>query len=136
MRPRRVQTALVLAFGLAAVGCHKEAAVDCPPPPTSGCPDGGGPSFADVYQSVLHPVCDNCHSPDGGEPSMPLITYQQVYGKNGDEIRQIRNQVFYQCLMPPSNALQPLADGGREILWDWIACGAPNNSPVDGGARD
>lgn len=136
VRPRRVQTPLVLAVALAALGCHTTGAVYCPPPPTSGCPDGGGPNFAEVYQNVFHPVCDNCHSPDGGEPSKPLITYQQVYGKNGDEVKQIRNQVFYQCLMPPSNAPQPLPDAGRQVLWDWIACGAPDNPSADGGGAD
>jgi hypothetical protein len=133
--PRRVRTAVVLALALAPLACH-QTAVYCPPPPTSGCPDGGGPSFAgDVYPNVIQPVCVGCHSPDGGESSKPFLTYQQIYGKGGTEAETIRTRVFYQCSMPPSNAPEPLTDGGRQTLWEWIACGAPND-PGDGGAGD
>ncbi len=131
VRPRRARTTVVLALALAPLACH-EASVYCPPAPTSGCPDGGAPSFAnDVYPNIIKPICVGCHSPDGGESKTLLTSYQHVYG----EASQIRNQVFYQCLMPPSNAPETLTDGGRQTLWDWIACGAPND-PVDGGAGD
>jgi mono/diheme cytochrome c family protein len=132
--PRRVWTAVVLALALAPLACH-QTAVYCPPAPTSGCPDGGGPSFSnDVYPNVIVPVCVGCHSPDGGEPSHPFLTYQQIYGKDGTDIGTIRTNVFYTCVMPPSNAPKPLSDDQRQTLWDWLACGAPNNPATDGGA--
>jgi mono/diheme cytochrome c family protein len=132
--PRRVRTAVVLALALAPLACH-QTAVYCPPPPTSGCPDGGGPSYTDVYLNVIQPVCGRCHSPGGQEANMPLTTYQQIYGKNGTKASEIRNQVFDSCLMPPGNAPEMLTDAGRQTLFDWLACGAPNN-PADGGAGD
>jgi mono/diheme cytochrome c family protein len=137
VRPRRVRTAVVLALALAPAACH-QTAVYCPPlPPTSGCPDGGGPSFAeDVYPNVIKPVCVGCHSPDGGEPSMPFLTYQQIYGKGGQEVNEIRQQVFFECAMPPSNAPSMLTDDQRQTLFTWLACGAPNNPVTDGGAGD
>jgi uncharacterized membrane protein len=67
---------------------------------------------------------------------MPLLTYQQIYGQNGMEAHEIYTQVFAYCLMPPSNAPAPLTDGGRQILFNWIACGAPNSPAVDAGAGD
>jgi mono/diheme cytochrome c family protein len=136
VRPRRVQTALVVALGLAPLGCHQTAAY-CPPAPTSGCPDGGGPSFSnDVYPNVFVPVCVGCHSPDGGEPSKPFLTYQEIYGKNGSEVGTLRTNVFYTCIMPPSNAPTTLTDDQRQTLWDWLSCGAPDDSVADGGAGD
>ena len=100
----------------------------------SGCPEAGAPSFADVYMNVISPACIQCHSPGGQEANKPLTTYQQVYG----EASQIRNQVFYQCLMPPSDAPDMLTDDQRQMLWDWIACGAPamTGPATDGGAGD
>jgi uncharacterized membrane protein len=131
VRPRCVETAL-LALALVAVGCHT-AAFDCPAAAPLVCPDGGGPSFSDVYQNVIAPVCDRCHSPGGQEAVMPLTTYQQVYGKNGAEASSIRNQI-QSCLMPPPNQPEVLTDDGRQLLLAWIACGAPNDPVTDGGA--
>ncbi len=133
--PRRVWTAVVLALALAPLACH-QTAVYCPPPPLAN-PDAGCPSFSnDVYPNVIKPICVGCHSPDGGEPTMPFLTYQQVYGKNGQERDEIKNQVFYSCLMPPSNAPSMLTDDQRQTLFDWLVCGAPNDPAPDGGAGD
>jgi uncharacterized membrane protein len=135
VRPRRVQTALVLALAASALGCHQGSTVNCPPPPTVTCPDAGAPSFDSVLANVITPVCDRCHAPGGQEAVMPLQTYQQVYGKNGDEVKSIRTQVE-SCLMPPPNQPEVLTDDGRHLLLTWIACGAPNNPATDGGAGD
>ena len=132
----------VLALALAGLtltesGC-KKSGVDCMPPPANPvCPDGGAPSFADVYQTVFVPVCDNCHAPGGMEAVMPLTSYAQIYGSNGTEAREIFNQVFESCLMPPSNAPEPLTEDERQTLLDWFACGALDDSPsVDAAAGD
>jgi hypothetical protein len=134
VRSRRVQTALVLALGLAPLGCPKMG-VDCPPAAPLVCPDGGGPTFSDVYQNVIVPVCDRCHSPGGQEAVKPLTTYQQIYGNNGVEASAIRNQI-QSCLMPPANQPEVLTDDERQLLLAWIACGAPNDPVTDGGAGD
>ena len=131
---RRVQRALVLALALAPLGCHKTA-VDCPPATPLVCPEAGAPSFSDVFQNVIMPLCDRCHTPGGQEAVMPLLTYQQIYGKNGVEAGEIRNQI-QSCLMPPPGGPEVLTDDERQLLLDWIACGALNDPPTDGGAGD
>ncbi len=133
--PAGVSALALAALALTASGC-KKSGVECMPPPANPvCPDGSAPSFADVYQTVFRPVCDNCHAPDGSEAVMPLTSYAQIYGTNGVEAREIFNQVFESCLMPPSNAPEPLTEGERQTLLDWFACGALDDSPsVDAAA--
>lgn len=65
---------------------------------------------------------------------MPLTSYAQIYGKNGAEAREIFNQVFESCLMPPSNAPEMLSGSQRQTLLDWYACGLPDSPAVDAGA--
>jgi hypothetical protein len=135
VRQRRVQTALVLALAAAPLGCHQASTVNCPPPPPAGCPDAGAPSFDAVFTNVISPLCDRCHVPGGQEAVMPLQTYQQVYGKNGVEVGEIR-RVVESCLMPPPNEPEVLTDDQRQLVLTWIACGAPNSPAPDGGAGD
>jgi hypothetical protein len=145
MRRRLASFAGVLALlaSLAAeTGCKKSNdGVVCDPPADPTCPSVV-PSFAnDVYPNVFVPFCTGpCHSPIGVESKTPLTTYQQIYGQNGQEAGEILNQVFENCLMPPSNAPAQLTDGdgdggspdsatgnARQTLLDWLACEAPNN---------
>jgi hypothetical protein len=132
---QRAWTAGVLALAVTSAGCPKTA-VDCTPPPQPlVVSDAGCPSFSTVYTNVFMPVCGQCHRPGGQEAKTPLQTYQQIYGQGGMEANEIFTQVFESCLMPPSNAAPPLDAAGRQMLLDWIACGAPNDSPaVDAGA--
>lgn len=106
------------------------------PPPEVACPDGGGPSFTGDVLPIFENVCANCHAPGEIEASIPLTTYQQIYGPGGDEAREINNQVFESCLMPPSNAPVPLGDDQRQTLLVWLACGALDSPAVDAGAGD
>ncbi len=118
------------ALALASFGCTKSG-VECVPPPANlVCPDGRRAELrGDVFPNVFVPVCDNCHAPGRAEANRPLTTYQQIYGTNGTEARAIFNQVFESCLMPPSNAPEPLTDDERQTLLDWFACGALDDSP-------
>ncbi|HVZ89257.1 MAG TPA: hypothetical protein VHG72_19980 [Polyangia bacterium] len=133
----------VVTLAAASLGCRKSG-VDCTPPPASlTCPEAGSPSFAgEVFPSVFVPVCDNCHAPGQIEASIPLTNYQQIYGSTtgssaGSEAKEIFNQVFESCLMPPSNAPVLLDDDQRQILLDWFACGAPDSPPAgDAGGGD
>ena len=126
------------ALVVAGAACGKAPAVDCTPPPAVlSCPDGGGPSFAaQVYPQVFATVCANCHAPGGVEASTPLTNYQQIYGSHGSEAQEIFNQVFESCLMPPSDAPQPLTAAERQTLLDWFACGALDSPAPDAGPRD
>jgi hypothetical protein len=141
MRCRRLSFVFALALD-GFSGCKSSGeGVACDPPVNPTCP-GIVPSFAnDVYPNVIRPFCTvPCHSSTGAEFSMPLATYQQIYGQNGQEAGEIFTQVFENCLMPPSNAPAQLADGDgdagigdaeatnpRQTLLDWLTCGAPNN---------
>ena len=128
---------------MTSFACRKSS-VDCTPPPAVlTCPEAGSPSFAgDVLPNVFVPVCENCHAPGQVEASIPLTNYQQIYGSTsgssaGSEAKEIFNQVFESCLMPPSNTPVPLDDDERQILLDWFACGAPDSPaspPSDGSA--
>jgi len=139
---RRLATAGLLVAVVATLGCHKEAADCTPPPATLPLPDAC-PSFTEVFNQVFLPVCDNCHAPKQQEASMPLTTYAQIFGptsgpNQGSEAMEIYNQVFLSCLMPPSNAPVPLTVEARQLLLDWFACGATNDSgpTADAGAGD
>ena len=116
-------------------GCKETpSGIACMPPQNPTC-SGTAPSFStDVNPNVFMAFCVTCHSPTGVEPSMPLTSYQQIYGANGQEATEIFTQVFENCMMPPSNAPAQLADadggdalGPRQTLLDWLVCGAPNN---------
>lgn len=142
MLPRFLAVTAVLGLGVASEGCRKSG-IDCTPPPaTLSCPEAGAPSFAgDVFPNVFVPVCDNCHAPGQVEASIPLTNYAQIYGpiggpNAGSEAKEIFNQVFEACLMPPSNAPVPLGDEQRQTLLDWFACGALDSPPTDGGSGD
>jgi uncharacterized membrane protein len=114
------------------------------PPPVVACPVGGGPSFDTDVLPIFQQVCDNCHAPDAPKPDQetPFLTsYQQIFGpvtgpSAGSEVKEINNQVFLSCLMPPSNAPVPLSDDQRQTLLVWLACGALDSPAVDAGATD
>jgi uncharacterized membrane protein len=131
----RFASAALFALAAAVLGCHKTG-VDCTPPPQPlQVSEAGCPSFTnDVLPNVFVPVCENCHAPGQQEAVMPLTNYQQIYGpatgpNMGAEAREIFNQVFESCLMPPSNAPEPLTAGARQTLLDWFACGALDDAP-------
>jgi uncharacterized membrane protein len=132
---RRVLATVVLP--LALVGCKKADGIECTPPPANLTCSDAAPSFAsDVYPNVFVPVCVTCHSPEGVEPSMPFTNYQQIYGSNGTEAKEIFNQVFESCLMPPAGAAVSLTEDQRQTLLDWFACGAQDSAAFDGGSSD
>lgn len=132
MTRRRLATAGLLALAALTLGCRKEA-VDCTPPPYVLPVPDACPSFTQVFNDVFVPVCDNCHAPKQTEASIPLTTYAQIHGR----LSSIFPDVFDACNMPPSNAPVPLTVDERQLLLDWFACGALNDSPAtDAGAGD
>ncbi len=130
--PRRLATAGLLALAALTPGCHKEA-VDCTPPPDVLPLPDACPTFTAVLDGVFVPVCQNCHAPKQQEASIPLTTYAQIHGRQSS----IFPDVFDSCSMPPSNAPMPLTADERQLLLDWFACGALDDSPVaDAGTGD
>jgi uncharacterized membrane protein len=113
------------ALAVSAFGCGSSGG-SCTAPENPTCP-ATPPSFAGaVFPDVIGPYCASCHSPSGVDTGTELVTYDEIYGKNGSEAAEIYNQVFESCLMPPAGSpALPAAD--RQQLLDWLACGAPNN---------
>ena len=105
-------------------GCGSSSARSCPPTPSDPtCPDAA-PSFAQaVDPQVFQVSCVPCHRPGGEESKIPFTSYQQI----SVWATEIHNQVFEACAMPPPGAAQTLTDPQRQLLLDWLACGAPDN---------
>ena len=137
MRPSLRLVLVLWAVALAqACRVSPTASNSCPPAPVSpACPDAV-PDFArDVYPDVFHPVCVPCHGPGGEEANMPFTSYQLIYGAGGSRAREIYDQVFESCLMPPASAPQSLSPAQRQKLLDWFGCGAPGSgTPPDAGS--
>ncbi len=137
---RRLSAGALAAAALASSGCRSSQVACTPPPAVLTCPEAGSPSFAgDVLPNVFIPICDNCHAPGQVEAGIPLTNYQQIYGpttgpSQGSEAKEIFNQVFESCLMPPSDAPVPLDEARRQTLLDWFACGAQDSPAADAGA--
>jgi hypothetical protein len=105
----------------AAVGGSAGAAVGgaaaCPGVP-SGC-GGAAPSFSAEVAPLLHQACGPCHLAGGVESKRLLTDYAHVQPQRGAILSQLAA-----CLMPPSDA-PPLTVTERELLLQWLVCGAP-----------
>jgi hypothetical protein len=89
----------------------------CPSPSADG---GGPPSYQTDVQPILANRCYGCHGPGGIEvSSINLTTYHGVI--SNDVVAQLS-----ECFMPPPDAGQP-TPAERQTLFEWIACGEPNN---------
>jgi hypothetical protein len=79
------------------------------------------PSYQTAVSPIFNAYCLTCHSPGGQESSLPLQTY--------DEISAIRSEVLdqiYSCRMPLSGEPQPTTSE-RQLVLQWLVCGAPQN---------
>jgi hypothetical protein len=124
LSPARVAGAVVLATALLGCSGGSEApGATCPNEGNVTCPSADGgvpPSYQTDVQPIIASLCYGCHGPGGVEVSaVNLTTYHGV----------VTNDVFGQlseCLMPLEDAGQP-TPAERETLFEWIACGEPNN---------
>jgi hypothetical protein len=80
------------------------------------------PSFSAQVNPIIQEWCANCHAPGGTEAARPYTTYDEV--KSAPPI-SMATQVL-SCLMPPAG-YPLLADADKQVLLEWVACGAPNN---------
>jgi hypothetical protein len=116
-------------IALTPLACKKSAASSCttPPPVDPACPEAGAPSFTSDVLPIFNTICVNCHRPGGQESKTLLTNYAQIHG----DAQEVFNQVFLSCAMPPpGDASPPLTDDERQTLLDWLACGAPDDSPA------
>jgi hypothetical protein len=119
-----------VALAAALLGCSGGSAAPsamCPNEGNLTCPsasDGGAgpPSYKSDVQPIFASRCYGCHGPGGIEvASIDLTTYHDVVANTEDVVGQVG-----ECMMPPPDAGQPtLAE--RQTLFEWIACGEPNN---------
>jgi len=124
---------LAMAVALAMLGCTV-----CEPTASgSVCPDTSAvancpndlptscvmpiPSYQTTVSPIFNAYCSICHSPGGQQSGTPLQTYEQIYGIRGEVLNQI-----YSCRMPPSGQPAPTTSE-RQILLQWLVCGAPEN---------
>jgi hypothetical protein len=126
LSPARVAGAVVFAAALLGCSggseapgptCTNEGDVTCPSPSADG---GAPPSYKTDVQPILASRCYECHGPGGIEfSSYNLTTYHGVVTL--DVVGQLS-----ECLMPLADAGQP-TPAERQTLFEWIACGEPNN---------
>jgi hypothetical protein len=117
---------MVLAAGLfgcsggseaPAPTCTNDGNVTCPSPSADG---GGPPSYQTDVQPIIASRCYGCHGPGGIEvSSINLTSYHGVV--SNDVVAQLS-----ECFMPPPDAGQP-TPAERQTLFEWFACGEPNN---------
>lgn len=111
---------LIVAAAL-ALGCGPDdGGAACPSDLPAACPSPA-PSYAADVGAIIQSRCASCHAPGGEEPSMPLVTYDQIKARAPAMLTQV-----YACRMPKAGA-PPLEPGQRQALLEWLVCKAPNN---------
>jgi uncharacterized membrane protein len=113
----RLSAALGVMLGL--VGCSGSGDASCSTTDAS-CPTTT-PSYATDVAPVIDTYCAGCHVSGGQESELPFTSLAQVQAHASEISREVSG-----CDMPPSDEDQP-TDAERQLLLDWIACGAPDN---------
>jgi hypothetical protein len=123
---------MLVGLAIAAAGCSPvngatagdlaDVSTACTAGAPASCPAATAtPSYSLDVAPVLRTYCTGCHAPGGQEHYLPLDTYHRVSGLAGLVEGEVGG-----CDMPPPEASQP-TQAQRNIVLDWIACGAPNN---------
>lgn len=109
-----------LAAGLIACGqATPPRGSGCPDVQQAGCPDGALTYDTGVGDLLSERCTPACHAAGGVEATRPLTDYSHVSGMR----MGIANQLL-SCSMPPAGA-KPLSDQERQLILDWLSCGAP-----------
>ncbi len=115
------------AAGLALLGAACSQDPGLPPPPAcdtvdDSCP-ATQPTFARDAFPVVQKYCNGCHGEGGIEQA--LYDYSSYPG-----VARARSSIatfVSDCRMPPADAGLFPDDQERQVLLQWIACGAQNN---------
>jgi len=117
----------MLAVGLlmmAAVACSTAEPASCPNDLPASCPSPA-PTFSADVAPLIQNHCAGCHSPDGGNPMLLLVSYDTITGSTGRTASMIETQVA-NCRMPPQEQ-PPLTSQDKRTILGWIVCGAKND---------
>jgi uncharacterized membrane protein len=119
----RPASVLLLTAVLAGCGSTTDSSANstsCPTEHPTTCPSPE-PSYSAEVGPILKNHCVVCHAPGGVEASKPLTTQAEVASRKGEVFNQV-----YACNMPPAGQ-PPLSTEERNVLFEWLNCGAPNN---------
>lgn len=126
-RPLRTDLCVVSALLVAAFA---KACASRPDSCDEGsCPSGlpskdacaTAPSYSSDVAALVSGHCSSCHGPGGVEQNKPLVTYDDVYALRSEVLSQV-----YGCHMPP-RCSPPLSPAGRQVMLQWLVCGAKND---------
>jgi uncharacterized membrane protein len=124
-----VRSSVLLVALLASLSLPACAGPD-PPPVENECKAGlpsedacatATPSYAEDIAPLVEARCLECHFAGNRQSSVVLETHAQLAGS-----RQLVETRVYRCQMPPSEATA-LSATERELLLQWLVCGAPDN---------
>jgi uncharacterized membrane protein len=79
------------------------------------------PSYSEDIAPLVEGRCLECHFAGNRQSSVVLETHTQLTGS----LQLVETRV-YRCQMPPSEA-PALSATEREMLLQWLVCGAPDN---------
>jgi hypothetical protein len=88
----------------------------------SGCPSQP-PSFSHDVDPIVVTYCNGCHGAGGVAQALYDYTSYQGIARSRSSIATFVGH----CLMPPADAAVFPSDEQRQVILQWIACGAPNN---------
>jgi hypothetical protein len=84
--------------------------------PTS-CPSPA-PTYEQDVATIIEARCSSCH--DGRGEQWPLVDYSHT----ADWSNEIRAMVA-DCSMPPPDSGVLMLNSERQVILDWVRCGAP-----------
>jgi hypothetical protein len=108
----------------AVAACSTDPGVGAPACNTvdTTCP-AHPPSFAHDVDPVIVKYCNACHGEGGMEQALyDYTSYQGIF-----KARSSMASFVSDCMMPPVDAGLFPGDEQRQVVLQWIACGAPNN---------
>jgi hypothetical protein len=140
--------ALALALGAAALG------LGCGSSSAAGSSPDTAPTFTDVYNDIISPICSTCHTPKGIAPFLDMSSQASAYsnlvgvkadgpacGKSGATrvvASNAKESLMFEKVSedpPPCGKQMPLGCSGADCLSaslqqeieNWINAGALNN---------
>jgi len=95
---------------------------DCPSDlPSRAVCDAGVPSYRLEVAPIIEQRCLGCHFEGNTLSGNVLVEHADVFGQRQTVLTRI-----YSCVMPPAEAA-PLGSDERQVLLEWLVCGAPEN---------